>query len=165
MVIKGQIKQHCFEYLDNITGRRLEQTLAPGKYRHERADESPDSWAVEIMSKEVISLTPTDRVSKAIAIFKEHGIHHIPLVEKNALVGMVSDRDVMWLDLMELDKEATLSQFMSKIVIVCDDQTAIDHLAHVFYREGVNGMCVMDEKHHLIGIVTHRDILRWVFDK
>lgn len=161
----GSLSKHEFDYLDNITGRRLEVTLAPGKRRVERADASPDSWVVEIMTKEVISFSPTDFVSKAIDIFKNKAIHHIPLLVNDILVGMVSDRDIMWTKHFDIADNVKLEEYMSKVLVVCDEDTPIDYLAHVFVNEKISAMPVINNDGHLAGIVTHHDLLRWIYDK
>lgn len=163
MIMGGKIMNHDFAYLSGKTGRRLDKTLSPRSRVEEKADQSVHSWVIQIMSRDFITLKPENSVQEAVAIFKEKGIHHVPLVKENKLVGIVSDRDIMWLEAMEMGKYTTLEQFMNKVVLACHEDTPIDHLAHVFYNEEVNGMPVINDKSELVGIVTHRDILRWIY--
>ncbi len=165
MVMNGKLSRHNFDYLENISGRRLDPTLSPHAHKTVRADESSNGWVLEIMSKSVSTLHPNDSVNEAIKLFKKKGVHHIPLSENHILVGMVSDRDIMWLSHMEMDKIASVRQFMSKIIIVCHEETPIASLAHVFVREKINGMAVIDDDNSLVGMVTHHDLLRWIYDK
>lgn len=164
-IINSKVGQHEFDYLSNDSGRRLEQTITPKMRKTEKADESKKSWIIEIMSKKVISLSPKDTVKKAIEIFKKENIHHIPVLKNKKIVGMISDRDVMWLNIMELDNVTDLKDYMKKIVVACDEDTPIDYLAQVFYQEKISGMPVLDSNMDLVGIVTHNDILRWIFER
>ena len=164
MVVNNKLIDHEFDYLEKTTGRRLDPTLSPKIKKIVRADKSSDSWVTEIMSKNLFSLSPDDLVNKAIKMLKKENIHHIPIVEDLTLVGMVSDRDILWLNKMEMDKNASLRQFMSNIILVCHEETPVDHLAHVFYREQINGMPVINDQLELAGMVTHHDILKWVYD-
>jgi len=163
LIMNSKVVAHDFDYLQGQPGRRLDETLSPRNPNPVKANKSVHTWAIEIMSKKVITLTPDNTVTEAVEIFKEKGIHHIPLIKDHVLVGIVSDRDIMWLDLMEMGKYTTLDQFMHKIIVACHEDTPIDHLAHVFYKEEINGMPVINDKNKLVGMITHRDILRWVY--
>ena len=55
-----------------------------------------DKKAHQIMTREVISLNPTDSVFSAIELFNLHKISCIPIIDESSHpVGMVSWRDVM----------------------------------------------------------------------
>ena len=55
-----------------------------------------DKKAHQIMTREVISLNPTDSVFSAIELFNSHKISCIPIIDENSHpVGMVSWRDIM----------------------------------------------------------------------
>ena len=165
IVFKSKLSQHHFEYLDRHVGRRLEATLVPNMRKTVKADESVDTWVVEVMSKKVKTLRSADSVQKAINLFNDNGFHHIPLVDNDILVGMISARDIMWKDARDFDDTSKLNEFMKSIVVVCNEDTPLDHLARVFYTEKISGMPVINDDGHLVGMVTHHDILRWVFDK
>lgn len=47
------------------------------------------------MTKDLITLKPESSVTEAVEIFKEKGIHHVPLVKGNKLVGIVTHRDIL----------------------------------------------------------------------
>ena len=44
----------------------------------------------QIMSKELITLTPTQSLYDAERLFKKHNIRHIPVVEGDKIIGIVS---------------------------------------------------------------------------
>ena len=46
------------------------------------------------MTKKVITLDPDDYLSDAIALMREHGIKHLPVMKNDKLKGIVSDRDI-----------------------------------------------------------------------
>ncbi len=130
-----------------------------------KADKSVDTWVSQVMSKNMISLSPKDSVLKAIELFREKGFHHLPLIDNNLLVGVVTATDVMWRDPRDFDNASKLGEFMNKIVIVCHENTPLDYLARVFYTEKINAMPVIDESGVFIGMITHHDILRWLFER
>jgi acetoin utilization protein AcuB len=48
-----------------------------------------------LMTHDVISLHPKDSLKAAGEVFNKHNIHHIPIVEANILVGMLSKSDYL----------------------------------------------------------------------
>ncbi|MEM2657522.1 MAG: CBS domain-containing protein, partial [Archaeoglobaceae archaeon] len=55
----------------------------------------PNAKVEEVMSKEVITLSPKDRAFEAFRLMSERGIGRIPVVEDGKLVGIVSRSDLM----------------------------------------------------------------------
>ena len=56
-----------------------------------------EKWAMRnefnigsIMTTQVIYISPTETMDKVRAIFEEHNIHHIPVVDEQKVVGMIS---------------------------------------------------------------------------
>lgn len=47
----------------------------------------------EIMTKELITICPTEKLEKVDEIFRNNKIHHIPVVEYKKLVGILSKSD------------------------------------------------------------------------
>jgi CBS domain-containing protein len=52
----------------------------------------------DVMSKEVIVIDAGDTTEYALQIMKQQKIRHLPVVENNSLIGMVSMRDMMLVD-------------------------------------------------------------------
>ena len=48
----------------------------------------------DLSTHHVVSVAPQDSIEQAIAIMDEHGVHHLPVVIGDELLGIVSDRDV-----------------------------------------------------------------------
>ena len=133
ILLNGKLNQHSFTYL-SPEGQRLEPTLVPHQEPYRLPAQAAQAWVIELMTKKVMTLSPESSAAEAIDLFKKKHIHHIPIARDGKLVGLVSDRDVMWLQQIYADKTAKLDRFMNKIVVVCHEETAIDHLAKVFYR-------------------------------
>lgn len=52
----------------------------------------------DVMSKEVIVIDSNDTTEYALQIMKQQKIRHLPVVENNSLIGMISMRDMMLID-------------------------------------------------------------------
>lgn len=49
------------------------------------------------MSPRLISCHSSDEISKAIELFNKNGIRHLPVIDRNTLIGVISMRDVVGL--------------------------------------------------------------------
>ncbi len=68
----------------------------------------------DVMSKRVVIGTPEDDVSYAISVMKQQRIRHLPIVEKKKVLGMISMRDLLGVQLEESTAQARfLSDYIS----------------------------------------------------
>ncbi|NJN35071.1 MAG: CBS domain-containing protein [Saprospiraceae bacterium] len=55
---------------------------------------NPDMPVSEIMTRYLITVTPKTTLEGVNDIFKRHDFHHIPVVDHERLVGIISSRDL-----------------------------------------------------------------------
>jgi CBS domain-containing protein len=59
----------------------------------------------DVMTKDVIVIDSTDTIEHALKIMKQENIRHLPVVEANALTGMVSMRALMLVDVKQKEEK------------------------------------------------------------
>lgn len=69
---------------------------------------SKDTLVQDIMTANVISVPPTARTRECLALMSQKKIRHLPVVDGDAVLGMISIRDIMN-DIIS-DHEMTISQ-------------------------------------------------------
>jgi CBS domain-containing protein len=67
----------------------------------------------EIMTRNVLVVSPDTRTRPCMALMSEKKIRHLPVMDGGTVVGMISIRDIM--DDIIADHEATISQLESYI--------------------------------------------------
>lgn len=161
IVSKGHLQTYDFPYLRGPIPVRLEATLIHGRpHQSSPVSENRDVYAYELMTRQVVSLSPAATVEAARILMHEKRIHHIPLVIDHKLTGLISYRDIVRLP----DQKSRVADHMSTLVLCASDSTPLRHLVEVFYRENINALPLVDEDFRLSGIITHRDILRWILE-
>ncbi len=137
--------------------------------------------AKDVMTKRVISVrkgTPLQEVAKVMA---DNRISGVPVVdEENNVVGVISEKD--FLRRMGVDDMGTFmgvvaeclkgkgcvavsirakksEDIMSAPPITVTEDTAVIEIARLFGERNINRVPVIDEKGHLIGIVSRGDIV------
>jgi CBS domain-containing protein len=64
--------------------------------------------AGEIMTRELVVAGPEDPYEEGVRKMKQAGCRHLPIVEKDRFLGVVSLRDLLQVDLSEKDEEIRL---------------------------------------------------------
>jgi CBS domain-containing protein len=142
--------------------------------------------AKDIMTKEIITVTPGTEVVKAAKILLEKRINGLPVVDDNGkLVGILCQSDLivqqkripipslftlldgfMPLNIMKrIDKEVekiaaiTVAQAMTPNPVTVDSETDIEDVARLMVDENYHTLPVVDGK-KLVGIVGKEDVLK-----
>ena len=68
----------------------------------------------DVMSEQVVIGTPEDGLSYAISVMKQQRIRHLPVVENKKVIGMISMRDLLGVQLEESTSQVRiLSDYIS----------------------------------------------------
>jgi CBS domain-containing protein len=109
----------------------------------------------------IISIRPNDPVRRAVALLAEHRIGALVVLDEGQrLVGIVSERDVIW----SLTKDEQLlgrpiSDIMTRQVIVGMPQDDVIAVAHTMLERRFRHLPIMEDD-QLVGIISIGDVLK-----
>lgn len=106
------------------------------------------------MSRHVVTVEPHCSVAEARAVLKRHRVHHLPVVRKQRLVGIVTDRDLR----SAPPTAKTVAELMTSKPVVIGPDAFADGAAHLLRAHTIGALPVL-ENGKLIGILTVSDIL------
>ena len=125
-----------------------------------------------LASKDVVSVTPSDSLDKAIELMEEHAIHHLPVVGTEGVVGILSDRDLLvsvgWLLSGErriergrgnLAGPANVAQIMTTPVVTMTADQSVSEAAQQMIERRISAIVLVRAK-QVLGIITKFDLLR-----
>ncbi|MBI4493657.1 MAG: IMP dehydrogenase [Chloroflexi bacterium] len=107
------------------------------------------------MIVEPITLGPHASVSQAIAIMDKFHISGVPITEDGTLVGILTNRDIRFVD--DLDQEVAQVMTREHLVTV-PVGTTLDEAREILHRHKVEKLPVVDEEWRLKGLITVKDI-------
>ena len=115
----------------------------------------------ELMTRTILTVRPDQTVQDAIDLFARQEFHHTLVADGTALVGVISDRDVLR---ALLRSQTTIDGAVSKIMRASPFTTcpgsSIGEATRLFLRHRINSLPVVDECGALVGILTTTDLLR-----
>jgi acetoin utilization protein AcuB len=98
---------------------------------------------------------------KAHETMREHGIRHLPVMQGNQLVGIVSDRDVQLI--LAIDgadaTKITVEDAMTQDVITVEPDASLDEVSDLMVERKAGSVVVM-QNHRVVGIFTTIDGMR-----
>jgi len=124
-----------------------------------------------IMSREVFKISMDDTIATVREIFKHFKFHHLLVVEKRKLVGVISDRDLLkalspFLDtLSEKPRDLALlnrkaHQIMSLRPVTVTKDATIEQAMKLLVEKDISCLPVVSTNGVIEGIVSWKDILR-----
>jgi CBS domain-containing protein len=128
---------------------------------------------VEVMTKNPLSMTPSETVGQADELMAENRIRQLPVVDGSTLVGIITDRDIRsFLDggsLLVPDARAKalateIKEVMSTDPLTLSPDDDLQEALELLIDEKIGGIPVMDQAEGLVGIVTYVDVLRCFLD-
>ena len=128
----------------------------------------------EHMTKDVITVSSNATVPDALNLMEEKGVRHLPVVDNDRLVGIVSLLDLVRaspspatsLSIWELNyllAKLPVKDIMAKKVISVDPETPIDVAAALMQENKIGGLPVLSDG-KVIGIVTETDMFGAILD-
>ncbi len=66
-----------------------------------------DRCVADVMTRKVVTCSPEDSIVEVLYLMKSNSIRHIPILDRDKLLGIISVRDVTgnWLGLLELENQ------------------------------------------------------------
>ncbi|HHI87969.1 MAG TPA: IMP dehydrogenase, partial [Candidatus Cloacimonetes bacterium] len=104
-----------------------------------------------------ITLTPNARLQDAHDVMQEHNISGIPITKGNKLVGIITNRDMMFEDDM-LKKVSDL--MTSKNLITALDGISLEDATILLHKHRIEKLLLVDESYSLKGLITVKDIMK-----
>jgi len=113
----------------------------------------------EIMSKDVIHLSPEDNVSELISLVEKHNIREVPIIENKKLKGIVYSKDIAKKGITSPQKTKLMKVVRSHPATSSPNQD-INEAAKLILKTGLIGLPVI-EKDKVVGIISMHDIINF----
>jgi acetoin utilization protein AcuB len=127
--------------------------------------------ARDLMTRSPATVSPQSTIAEAWDVMRELDIRHVPVVENGALIGMLSDRDLARVGL--LDRRAPggveslrrklgtpVIEVMSSDVVSIEPETDVSEIIGLLVEHKIGALPVVADGPGVVGIVSYIDVLR-----
>jgi acetoin utilization protein AcuB len=123
----------------------------------------------DVMQTKLFTVTPETTLPEALRLTGQRGVRHLPVLDGDRLVGILSDRDLKRataspatsLEAHELNyllDRVRVREFMTGAVITIGPMFPIEDAARLMVLEKIGALPVTDRE-RLVGLVTETDVL------
>jgi acetoin utilization protein AcuB len=124
----------------------------------------------ELMTRDPVTVASEASIARVWSLMRDLDIRHVPVVDRGALVGMVSDRDIAHLDLTALlrlegalqdELARPVAHAMSGEVICVEADCGLARAIALLIEHKVGALPVVRRgTRELVGILSYVDVLR-----
>lgn len=129
----------------------------------------------EIMTKDLVTLDPTESLYDAEKLFNKHNIRHIPVVEDRRIVGVISRSDLLRISYSNLSEDEetietliydsyTIPQVMTRVPVTVESDATVKEVAELLSMQSFHSIPVV-ENGNLVGIVTTTDLINYLLEQ
>jgi CBS domain-containing protein len=132
--------------------------------------------ARDLMTPSPATVTPEATVAEAWDLMRELDIRHVPVVKDGNLVGMLSDRDLVYLDVgrvlaaegvdaVRRELGTPVVKVMTSDVIFVESEAELGDVVELLIENKIGAVPVVrPETREVVGIVSYIDALRALQD-
>ena len=132
--------------------------------------------ARDLMTPDPVTVIPQASLAEAWAVMRELAVRHVPVVERGVLVGMLSDRDLVQVDIARLagagagdaprkERATSIVDVMSSDVISVEPETEVGEVISLLIEHKIGALPVVEPgTREVLGIISYVDVLRALQD-
>ena len=130
-----------------------------------------------IMSSDIIFTNINGKISEVRKLMRENRINHVPVISDDKLIGLVSRTDILRSSFSnifvqnddasdaQLDSTTSISDIMTTEIKTVTPTTSIREVATHLLTANYSSLPVIDDNEKLVGIVTTKDIIRYLVEQ
>ncbi len=125
------------------------------------------------MTEPVLTVDINVGAGEVLRMFAGYPVHHLPVLNQQEVVGMLSTADVMKLDLFlpksskspidYLNERMKVGALVRRPVLTVQPHQSVEIAAHLMAENGVHALPVVNAKNQLLGIISTTDIIAAAF--
>ncbi len=122
------------------------------------------------MTRQPFYISPDDNFPQAMSVIRKRKIRHLPVLEREKLVGIVVEKDLLTnqpspattlslYEIYSLLETLRIRQIMTRPVITVEGDCPLEEAARIMIENKISCLPVMDGE-KLVGIITETDIFK-----
>jgi len=129
----------------------------------------------EVMTTTLITVSPEDSLQHALTLLEKHQVHELPVVERDHLIGIVTDGDIKLMtpayplfpdqeEIRQTLRELKVAAAMTVEPFVISPHATLLEATRQLYDRSIGALLVAEDN-RLLGIISVGDVLRIVIEQ
>lgn len=119
----------------------------------------------EVMHKGVNTVQINDSIKKVAALMKREDIGAVPVYKNERPVGFVTDRDIVISCVAQgHHSDEPISHAMTKDIIAVSESDDLNRVAKIMRENQISRLLVVNASEQPVGMVTLKDLVRYLND-
>ena len=114
----------------------------------------------QYMTWPALTVTPQTEFHRAFDFMHSRGIHHLPVVEGERLVGIVAERDLLLAAANFGSAEVPVGDILRGPPVCVAADAQLKQAARLLVVNHIGSLPVLDKRKKLVGIITETDIFK-----
>jgi len=102
-----------------------------------------------------ITISPEQKIADALQIMKKYHISGVPVTVEGYLVGILTNRDLRFVEDLDLKVEAVMTR---ENLVTVDEKIGIEESKALLHKHRIEKLLVVDKDYRLKGLITIKDI-------
>lgn len=112
----------------------------------------------DVMNTDVQVISPEATLQEAAQNMREGDFGVLPVGDKDNLIGIITDRDIVVRAVAEgMDVDTPVRDAMSEQIVFANEDDSLEDAARLMSDHQIRRLPVVDADHHLVGIVSLGD--------
>jgi len=112
----------------------------------------------QVMTRGVRTLAPEDSLTDAAETMRDLDVGSLPICDKDRLVGMVTDRDIVIRGLAEKRPNGCVKDVMTPEPLYCYDDEPVETAVQTMQSGQVRRLPIVDRDKRLVGVLALGDV-------
>ena len=129
----------------------------------------PSDPVNRFMTEPAVSIDLGSPAAEVLRLFSVHAFHHLPVIDRGKVVGMLSSADVLKLEAFLpkrggtspdfLNQRLRIDQLMRQPPITVAGTQSVEQATTLMTKHGIHALPVIDSNDKVLGIITTTDII------
>jgi CBS domain-containing protein len=116
--------------------------------------------AADVMSRDPVAARVSDSLSTAVKLFQAHSVHHLPVIDRGKLAGLVTKVDCLRARVNGAHSATLLKDLMTHPVLTVTPETPLRDTLDRLLERRFGCLPVVKGDGTLVGIITGTDFAR-----
>ncbi|MGE0824190.1 MAG: CBS domain-containing protein [Candidatus Binatia bacterium] len=129
----------------------------------------------EVMTTTLVTVSPEDSLQHALDLLEKHQVHELPVVERERLIGIVTDGDLKLMtpvyplfpaqdEIRQTLRDLKIASAMTVEPFTISPDATLLEATQILYERGIGSLLVVEEE-QLRGVLSVSDILRIILEQ